>query len=134
MIVAVVTGSRNAPHLETWQAFRRVFESLRPVIVIDGGCRGADESASDAARLMRIPTMRVPALWEEQGRKAGPMRNRRMIRFAEDIAGEIGAEVVLVAAPGGRGTADYIRAAESRLLRIVQTTEEKSVGQGEGER
>ena len=112
--------------MQTWRDFSRVFAELRPVLVIDGACSGADNAANEAARNMSIPTMRVAALWKEQGRKAGPMRNRRMLRFAQDIADEISAEVVLVAAPGGRGTADCIRAAESRLIRVVRTTEEKS--------
>jgi len=66
--------------------------------VIHGGARGADALGDSWAHARGIYTERVRAEWETHGRRAGMLRNARMLaEFAPAYA---------VGFPGGRGTAD----------------------------
>ena len=80
----MVTGSR------TWRDYARVREAisdenaLEPVdILIHGGATGADMLADRACRSLGIPTeVHIPR-WREEGKKAGVLRNIRMIEDAK---------------------------------------------------
>lgn len=69
--------------------------------VIHGGARGADALAGQWAREHNIPSVVFPAEWEKHGRAAGPIRNEEMLREGDPD--------LVVAFPGGRGTADMVR-------------------------
>lgn len=77
-------------------------------VVIHGAARGADSLAGEWASYCGIPIEEYPADWTKDGRAAGPIRNARMIRE--------GKPDLVIAFPGGRGTADMVR--QSRLARI----------------
>lgn len=70
----LVTGSRD------WKDSAAVFNALdeiRPDILIHGDCStGAD---ADAAQWCDSGAVAMPAPWDEHGRKAGPMRNSKMV-------------------------------------------------------
>ena len=53
-----------------------------------------------------------PADWKQYGRGAGPIRNREMLQYSEPD--------IVVAFPGGAGTADMIRAARTAGYPVVQ--------------
>lgn len=73
--------------------------------IIEGGARGADACARGWAAEEGVKCVTVPADWATHGKAAGPIRNRRMLTdFAPDL---------VVAFPGGRGTADMVRQAEA---------------------
>lgn len=85
----------------------------KPACVITGGCpTGADAHAYEWALRMKVPTMTVQANWAQYGRKAGPLRNQQMIDSAM-------ADLVL-AFPGGRGTADLVRRARKAGIPVEQ--------------
>jgi hypothetical protein len=72
----------------------------RILAIVQGGATGADKLASDWARLAEVIDIRVPAQWSTHGRGAGPKRNAFMLRqYKPDM---------VVAFPGGDGTADMI--------------------------
>lgn len=48
-------------------------------VIIEGGANGADFCAKLAAFQLDIPVEEYPAHWDEQGRKAGPLRNKKML-------------------------------------------------------
>ena len=48
------------------------------VVIISGGCRGADAIGEEYARQNGIEVLRYPAEWGRYGRAAGPKRNRQM--------------------------------------------------------
>lgn len=112
----IVTGGRD---FVDYQLFARHMNRLRyqlPIdLVIHGAYRGADELADQWARLNNIPCLRVPALWKQHGKHAGPMRNEEMLRF--------GAEAV-IAFPGGAGTEDMKRKARIRELLVIEPCEQ----------
>jgi hypothetical protein len=68
------------------------------------------------AQLEEVPTDPMPADWGERGPAAGPIRNTAMVA---KTAAEPGDKAV-VAAPGGRGTADCVRKARAAGLEIVE--------------
>jgi hypothetical protein len=78
-------------------------------LLLHGGARGADAAIGRAALVM-------PAQWQLHGRAAGPIRNRELLEqaIAKAVAhtspGSL-ASVLVVAFPGGPGTASLVREA-----------------------
>lgn len=108
MKAVLVTGGREYSDLQ------RVISELgdeMPALVIHGCATGADGLASRYAVLNFRAEARFPADWQLHGRAAGPLRNERMVRFAADLE-SAGWDVVVVAFPGGRGTANCVQMAE----------------------
>lgn len=79
--------------------------------IIHGGARGADTMAGDWARRRGISCTAYDANWELEGRAAGPIRNKRML--------DEGSPDLVVAFPGGRGTANMIRQATERGFEVI---------------
>jgi hypothetical protein len=78
--------------------------------VIAGGAVGADTMAREWAESRAIPVIEFKADWDGQGRKAGPIRNQRML--------DEGAPDVVVAFPGGNGTEDMCAKATAVGVRV----------------
>lgn len=102
----LICGSRN------WVLYGPILERVRALdpdtdVVIEGGQRGADLLARQAALECEIPFFEFPAQWKRTGRSAGPKRNARMLRDGEpDLV------IAFHEDPGlGTGTADMVRKA-----------------------
>lgn len=80
--------------------------------VLSGGARGADRHAIAWAKKRGIRHIEMKADWKTYGRFAGPIRNQRMI--------DEGKPDVVIAFPGGRGTADMIRRAEDNGIPVIR--------------
>lgn len=65
--------------------FIQLMLAQRPDVmgVIEGECRGADKLARAAAEHLRIPVYPYAADWKGEGPAAGPLRNQRMLDYAE---------------------------------------------------
>lgn len=119
-IVLVCTGGRSL----LWPLARIEAQLLavaagRPVAALfHGACRGADALVDQAARRLGWPLRPMPARWSAHGASAGPIRNGAMLRAAAALAAglPVPARVLLLALPGGRGTAHCVELAE-RLSR-----------------
>lgn len=96
----LVCGGRDYSDGET---FARVIHSLPVETIIHGGARGADYMAHVTAVMEGWEELEFPADWETHGKAAGPIRNQQMI--------DEGKPDLVVAFPGGRGTADMVRRA-----------------------
>src|SRR5579859_301874 len=72
--------------------------------IIHGGSRGADAMAGRWAVMAGVPALGIEASWKTYGKAAGPMRNQKML--------DEGKPDLVIAFPGGPGTADMIRRAE----------------------
>lgn len=84
-----------------------------PLHIIHGGCRtGADSFADDYAMVTWCGLTIYEAEWDKYGRAAGPLRNKRML--------EEGRPDLVLAFPGGRGTADMVRRAKSAGVRVIE--------------
>lgn len=106
----VITGGRDYALSE--HVFE-VLDALQPTIIAQGECRtGADFWARRWASSRGIRCTGFSADWTTHGRAAGPVRNRVMLEtFQPDL---------VVAFPGGRGTADCVRQAISMNFRTVK--------------
>lgn len=71
--------------------------------IIEGNSRGADRLAGFWARKRGIDNLKYPPNWDRYGLAAGPMRNQEMI--------DNGKPDLVVAFPGGKGTADMVERA-----------------------
>jgi hypothetical protein len=80
-------------------------------VVMQGGAGGADRLAVKWAETRSVPVVTFPANWRS-GRKAGPLRNSFMLSF--------GKPDLVVAFPGGVGTADIVAKASAADVRVVQ--------------
>lgn len=76
--------------------------------VVSGEARGADREGEIWARLSGLKVSRFPANWTRYGSCAGPIRNADMADYAE----------ACIAFPGGTGTADMLRKAHGKGLKV----------------
>lgn len=82
------------------------------VFIITGGAPGADTVAEDWAVVNWVPCQVYRANWALHGNAAGAIRNQQML--------DEGKPDVVVALPGGRGTADMIRRAEKAGVEVIR--------------
>ncbi len=116
MIKLLVTGGRTYFDREV------VDSSLDQVLlyynkigaVIHGDANGVDALADDWAWKRGIQQVKCPANWTYNGKAAGPIRNRSMLVLQPDL---------VVAFPGGTGTADMKKAAAERGIRVWEAVE-----------
>jgi YspA, cpYpsA-related SLOG family len=108
----IVCGGRD------YQDRTSLFEALDDLhaeygidLIIHGNARGADQLAGQYATDRGIPVHSYSPDWS-LGRKAGPLRNQRMIDDGKPDA--------VLAFPGGRGTDDMIRRACKAGLKVWQ--------------
>lgn len=82
---------------------------------VTGPYVGADYWAHQWALARQVPCLRQRADWKKLGKAAGPIRNGEMLtRYLPDT---------LVAAPGGRGTADMIAKARAAGVEVVEISD-----------
>jgi YspA, cpYpsA-related SLOG family len=104
----VVCGGRDFADVALFNRTLDRLHKKRPItMVLHGGALGADDFAGDWARRNGIPYQVFYPHWVGEGKAAGPLRNGRMLDERPDL---------LVAFPGGRGTADCIRQAAMRKI------------------
>lgn len=116
--VAVV-GSRDFKHygLLCYYLDNFFFRSDSPIKIISGGAKGADSLAEKFAEARNIKTKVYKANWEKYGKKAGFLRNKKIIKNCDvvvafwdgeskgtkitiDLAKEAGKKVYIVMFPG----------------------------------
>lgn len=103
---AIIAGGRDIPEDQHyWPLLDHLRERHGIDEVVCGGARGGDTVGRLWAEARSIPVTMFPADWSKDGRAAGPIRNQRMAEYGE----------MLVALPGGRGTADMLRRATGRM-------------------
>ena len=87
------------------QAFvSQTLSSFVITTIMQGGAEGADTLAQNYALAHFIPLWTFRANWKEHGKAAGPIRNQSMLDY--------GKPDLVIAFPGGRGTADMVRRAK----------------------
>lgn len=91
-----------------------VLSAINPDVLIHGGATGADALAKEwmAARIQQDRSLWMVGVlpdWKAYGNAAGPIRNKEMLTWKPDL---------VVAFPGGRGTADMVRQAKKAGVRV----------------
>lgn len=84
--------------------------------VIHGCARGADHQAEVWGTLRNKEMLRFPADWNNLGRAAGMIRNKKMLDEAKPQ--------LVVAFPGGKGTANMVQRARLRNIQVIQIPNE----------
>ena len=79
--------------------------------IIQGGASGADTMAAKFGEWIGVPVRTFKADWA-LGKKAGPMRNDKMLRE--------GKPDLVVAFEGGKGTADMVSRAKAAGVRVIE--------------
>lgn len=74
--VVLVCGDRNWTDMVP---IHRELAKQRPDVVIHGGARGADRLGGLAAGILSIPVVEFPAQWDLFGKRAGVVRNQKML-------------------------------------------------------
>lgn len=104
----LVCGGRD---YRNWTLLESVLDLLGPTVIIEGGARGADASAAYWAQQRGVEHVQVVAEWEKYGKRAGHLRNGEMLKWKPDM---------VLAFPGGRGTADMVAQARMAGIPVVE--------------
>lgn len=101
-MIVIVCGGRG---YNDYKAVQEALDQLRNRITIlaHGDALGADSMADSWALENATQVARFPADWESYKMAAGPIRNRAMLLIKPDL---------VIAFPGGAGTADMVKAAQ----------------------
>lgn len=112
----LVCGSRKFNDRVALNMVLDAAHTYNPIkMMITGGATGADTLADDWARHNAVPRRVFKANWKKYGNPAGPIRNGQML-----VEGK---PDVVIAFPGGDGTADMIRQAEAAGVPVVKIKE-----------
>lgn len=106
---ALVCGGRD--YGEKLHLFA-ILDLFGPTRVIHGAARGADTLAGDWARQRGVGCSVFPADWAGYGPKAGHLRNAQMLREGQPD--------LVLAFPGGRGTANMIKQARAAGVPTIE--------------
>ena len=108
----IVCGGRDfGSPAQVWRALDALHLKMPITELMQGGATGADQFAREwAATKPGIKRYVCKAEWDAHGRAAGPMRNQRMIEWKPEV---------VMAFPGGRGTADMVRRADSAGITVL---------------
>lgn len=110
---AIVCGGRDFASGVKLFYYLDLIDAETPIdVVIHGGASGADTLAGQWAERRGKACRVVFADWDRYGRSAGPRRNQQMID-------EHGPDIV-IAFPGGSGTADMVRRAKTAGLPVTE--------------
>jgi hypothetical protein len=77
--------------------------------LIHGDANGADRLAGEWGTARGITVEAHPADWKKHGRAAGPIRNQKMLEETPAL---------VVAFPGGKGTADMVKKARQAGVEV----------------
>ena len=119
----IVCGGRN---FQNNDEVSRILDQVQPDLIIHGAARGADTLAQYYAVTHNIPHHPFPAQWQTHDddecgewckraaycRLAGPRRNAQMLRGSNPT--------MVVAFPGGNGTAHMVKIAREAGLPVIQ--------------
>jgi hypothetical protein len=109
----LVCGGRDYQDVVQVNLVLDTFHALHTITgLCHGGARGADSLAGRWAAKNKIPRAVYPANWKEHGKAAGPIRNAFMLEaYKPDL---------VIAFPGGSGTAHMVKLAERAQVRVVR--------------
>lgn len=113
MIRVIVTGGRTYTDRDRIFAALDALHSAREIAALaTGAAAGADHLADAWAITRGVEHHRYAPDWQQHGRAAGPIRNSEMLKaFAPDV---------VIAFPGGRGTADMVAKARAAGVEVIE--------------
>ena len=112
MRVLVCGGRDYTHHQSLFDALDLIHQETPITRIIHGAARGADRLAGGWAEQNNVPCTTFPADWQNLGLRAGPMRNRQMLRYGQPD--------LVVAFSGGSGTEDMKHAAQAAGVKVIE--------------
>ena len=109
MIRLLVCGSRNWTNRTT---MKEEIVKCNPSVIIQGKARGADRMSEEIAVELGIEVEGYAAEWNIYGRRAGPIRNQKMLDEAHPNL------VLAFPLPSSKGTWDMIRRARAAGIEV----------------
>ena len=116
--VVVVTGGRE---WTDWIHATSTLAECRPGHVVVGCARGLDSTVREWCKKERVTHTVVYADWDTHGKKAGPMRSRKMLEVARRLAMNQAGPWLLYW-PGGHGTRPMIQLAREAGVLVISAT------------
>ena len=111
----LVCGGRRFSNQRLLNDFLTELDTASPIgTIIHGAARGADSLAGQWAKQNGKQMDVYPADWKSHGRAAGYIRNREML--------DKGKPTLVVAFPGGPGTANMVRIATAAGIRVMEVS------------
>lgn len=110
--IVLVCGGRRYENIEF---LFKTLDELDIDCIVHGGAPGADTLAGFWASKNKKPEFIVPAQWKNFGNMAGVRRNLWMITFMPVS--------LVVAFPGGNGTANMIESAKRAKIKVMKVEE-----------
>jgi hypothetical protein len=123
--VLVCGGRHYADREKVAARLSNLHASVGVAAVIEGGAAGADRHGREWAERNGVPVETYAADWNRYGRAAGPIRNGQMLLH--------GKPDVVLAFPGGDGTADMVRRARLYHVNVIEVPNVSRAGAGTGE-
>lgn len=112
----LVCGGRSLDangYLDVIAELRELNAKRGPFLLVIHGCAsGVDDAAEFWAKQDGIQFLGFRAEWDKYGDAAGPIRNHRMLTS--------GKPDLVIAFPGGKGTANMIAQAESAGIEVLK--------------
>jgi CubicO group peptidase (beta-lactamase class C family) len=107
----LVCGGRDYENVSAVRHALTALHVKNPIsLIIEGAALGADRLAREWAEISGVPVQTFEAEWKRYGRRAGPLRNKRML--------DEGRPDGVVAFPGGAGTANMIDLANACRVKV----------------
>lgn len=108
----LICGGRDFEDRDVFYKAMLDFMYDKNVSIIHGAAKGADTLAADWARAFGHQAESYPANWDKYGKRAGYIRNVQMLNE--------GKPDLVIAFPGGKGTAMMIKLAEAAGTPVVK--------------
>lgn len=111
----LITGSRD------WRRpdiIRAALVAHGPGVVVHGAARGADTLAALVAKLLKWPAEPHAADWKRDGKRAGHLRNARMVALGADVC-------LAFPGPDSIGTWDCVHRARAAGIPVHIFTEDE---------
>lgn len=113
----LVCGGRDYDDAETLvdrldELVETKFPKDKRLVLIHGDARGADRLAESWAEYHKLKIIKFPANWKKHKKAAGSIRNLQML--------EEGNPDIVVAFPGGYGTANMIQQAQKYGIEVIK--------------
>lgn len=105
----IIAGSRHCNNMALVKL--AILESGFEITeVVSGFANGVDYLGEQYSYQKGLPLKIFPANWTKYGKSAGPIRNREMADYADAL--------IAILYPGSRGTADMIKVAKAKGLKV----------------
>jgi len=113
----LVTGGREFRNrLLLEEVLNKIHKADTIKMLIHGGARGADLMAANWAKGLGIHTALCEANWTVFQYMAGPLRNEAMLILNPNL---------VLAFPGGKGTANMVRLSKKAGIDVVEITDDQ---------